>query len=70
MGVIRSRHENHIDFLTVLFEDLPPICVPGGLLPAFLAVYTAPPVFVDLGEGDARKARPVAYARMGPGVFR
>ena len=67
MRVIRSRYENHIDFLAVLFEDLPPVRIPRGLLPAFLAVDATPPRLVDFGEGDTLKALAVTYTCMGPG---
>jgi hypothetical protein len=65
MGVIRSRYENHIEVLTVLFEDFPPILIPCRLFPAFLAKHAIPPGFVNLGEGDTLKACPMGLARMG-----
>jgi hypothetical protein len=64
MGVIRSGDENHIEFLCVLFEDFPPIRISGRSFPAFLAVDTVPPVFVDLGKGDTLKASAVGCACM------
>jgi hypothetical protein len=63
--VIRSRNENHIEVLAVLFEDLAPIRIPGGLFPAFLAVDAVPPGFVNLGEGYTLKTCPMGLARMG-----
>ena len=65
MAVIGSRHENHIQFLAVVLEDLPPIGIPGRLFPAFLAQDATPPGLVHFRKSDALQAGLVAEVRMG-----
>lgn len=61
--MVRGRHENHIQLLPILGEELTPIGVSRRLFPAFLFQHPLPAALIGLGKGDT--LQPILMAKGG-----